>query len=393
MTTQTLQTDRDRLQARLPDMVALLKTLVNMDSGSLDVEGVNAVGRVLSERLSAAGFVVRERALPVAERGTMLIAEKQGAGKGKLLILGHLDTVWPKGTVADWPFQLLDGGLATGPGVGDMKAGLVMALHVLELLAQQNFNDFALIKWVLVPDEELGSAGSRPLIEEEARDMDTVLVLEPGRPGGGVVTARGALGVYFIRAKGCSAHCGNDYRKGASAVRELAIKVAPLDGLSDPDAGAVVNVGVFHGGTAKQVIPGEAFLNIDLRARTQVKAECLHQAIFDIAGDRVDPRVEVTVEGGLTRPAYPGAAPNQALMRAMQAMAQELSIPVFEAPLANGGSDGNFTAVMGLPTLDGLGPVSHNICSRAETMEIQSLVDRGALFCGLIKQLPNLINR
>ena len=390
---QTLQTDRDRLQARLPDMIDLLKTLVNIDSGSLDVEGVNAVGRVLAERLSGLGFAMRSRTLPVAERGTMLIAEKQGAGKVKLLILGHLDTVWPRGTVSEWPFQLLEKGLATGPGVGDMKGGLVMALHVLDLLAQQNFNELALIKWVLVPDEELGSVGSRPLIEEEALGMDAVLVLEPGRTGGGMVTARGALGVYFMRAKGCTAHCAIHYSKGASAVRELAVKVAPLDHLSDPDAGNIVNVGVFRGGTAKQVIPGEAFLNIDLRARTQDQAECLHRAILNIAQERIDPRVDVTVEGGLTRPAYPGAQQNQGLMRAMQAMAQELSITIFEVPPVSGGSDGNFTAVMGLPTLDGLGPVSHDICSRDETMEVQSLVDRGALFCGLIKQLPNLITQ
>ena len=388
---QTLQKDRDSLQARLPDMIDLLKTLVNIDSGSLDIEGINAVGRVLAERLGRTGFAMRSRALPVAERGTMLIAEKQAAGKGKLLILGHLDTVWPRGTVSEWPFQLLDGGLATGPGVGDMKGGLVMALHVLDLLAEQNFNGLALIKWVLVPDEELGSVGSRLLIEEEAQGMDAVLVLEPGRAGGGMVTARGALGVYFMRAKGCTAHCAIHYSKGASAVRELAVKVAPLDNLSDPNAGNIVNVGVFRGGTAKQVIPGDAFLNIDLRARTQEQAECLHRAILNIAQERIDPRVDVTVEGGLTRPAYPGAAQNQGLMRAMQAMAQELSITVFEVPLVSGGSDGNFTALMGLPTLDALGPVSHDVCSRDETMEVQSLVDRGALLCGLIKQLPDLI--
>lgn len=390
---QTLQIDRDCLQERLPDMIDLLKTLVNIDSGSLDVEGVNAVGSLLAERLTHAGFAMRSRALPEAERGTMLIAEKQDAGKGKLLILGHLDTVWPKGTVSEWPFQVLENGMATGPGVGDMKGGLVMALNVLELLAQQNFNALALIKWVLVPDEELGSVGSRPLIEEEAKGMDVVLVLEPGRAGGGMVTARGALGVYFIRAKGCSAHCANNYSKGASAVRELAVKVAPLDNLSDPDSGNIVNVGVFRGGSAKQVIPGDAFLNIDLRARTQDQAECLHRAIFNIAQERIDPRVDVTVEGGLTRPAYPGVEKNQTLMRAMQAMAEELAIPVFEAPLVSGGSDGNFTAVMGLPTLDGLGPVSHDICSRNETMEIKSLVERGALLCGLIKQLPSLIKQ
>lgn len=379
---------RTALDAQLPQMLALLEQLVNIDSGSYMVEGVNAVGAVLAQRLAQQGFSIRRRA--VEQRGDMVVAERLDGGRGRLVILGHLDTVWPEGTVKDWSFRMQANGLATGPGVGDMKGGLVMALHALQVLGEQSDQALASIKVVLVPDEELGSVGSRLLIEEEAMGADVVLVLEPGRAGGGIVTARGALGAYFIHAKGCSAHCASNYHKGASALRELARKVAPLDALSQPDDGMVINVGVLQGGTARQVVPGEAHMAIDLRARTQTQADALQAEIARIAAERHDERVEVALSGQLTRPAF-SSEHNRDLMQAAQTLADALSIRVFEFPPVAGGSDGNFTAAMGIPTLDGLGPVCHDICSRQETIEVQSLVDRAALMCGLIERIPSLV--
>lgn len=369
-------------------MLELLEQLVNIDSGSYDVDGVNAVGAIVADRLASQGFTVRRR--EVSGRGDLLVGERIGTGHGRLLILGHLDTVWPAGTVAAWPFEMLDDGLATGPGVGDMKGGLVMAIHALEVLGQHSGDALESIKFVLVPDEELGSVGSRALIEEEAQGADVVLVLEPGRAGGGIVTARGALGAYFLHATGCSAHCASNYHKGASALRELARKVVPLDSLSRPDEGMVVNVGLLQGGSARQVVPGEAHMAIDLRARTQGQADALQAEIRRIAGEQHDKQVHVQFSGQLTRPAFTSEL-NRDLMQAAQALADALSVTVFEVPPVGGGSDGNFTAAMGIPTLDGLGPVCHDICSRQETIEVQSLVDRGALFCGLIERIPSLL--
>lgn len=370
-------------------MLALLERIVNIDSGSYDAEGVNAVAAVFAQRLAEQGFALRRR--NVDGRGDMLIAERRDGGTGRLLILGHLDTVWPKGTAKEWPFEMIGEEIATGPGVGDMKGGLVMALHALRTLTELGGTPLESVKWVFVPDEELGSVGSRSLIEEEAADADVVLVLEPGRAGGGIVTARGALGAYFLHATGCSAHCASNYHKGVSALRELALKVAPLDGLSQPEAGMVVNVGVLQGGSARQVVPGEAHMAIDLRARTQTQAEQLQAAIERIARDRKDERVRVVLSGQLTRPAFSSDL-NRELMQAAQTVADALSVKVFEFPPTGGGSDGNFTAAMGIPTLDGLGPVCHDICSRQETIEVQSLVDRGALLCGLIERIPSLLN-
>lgn len=383
-----LHEDKTWLQARLPEMLALLQRLVDTDSGSYGVEGVNTVGQALAEQLVQQGFELRRR--PVEGRGDLLVGTRHYGGRGHVVILGHLDTVWPEGTARDWPFALLDGGLATGPGVGDMKGGLVMALHALAALHARGFDGLASLRFILVPDEELGSVGSRALIEEEAAGADVVLVLEPGRAGGGIVTARGALGAYFMHATGCSAHCASNYRKGASALRELALKVAPLDQLSRPDEGMVVNVGVLQGGTARQVVPGEAHMAIDLRARTQDQAERLQAEIRRIAQLRHDERVNVALTGQLTRPAFT-ADNNRDLMQAARTLADALSVNVFEVPPVGGGSDGNFTAAMGIPTLDGLGPVCHDICSRQETIEVQSLVDRGALLCGLIERIPSLL--
>lgn len=367
-------------------MLELIERLVNLESGSRDTAGVNAVCDVLGAELGQLGFDVERR--PMAECGDQLVGLKRLGGQGRLLILGHADTVWPEGTTREWPFSMRDG-RATGPGVGDMKGGLVMALFALRELFDAGFDDLESIRFFVVPDEELGSIHSRPQIEAAAMQSDWTLVLEPGRPGGGVVTARGALGAFSLHAHGQDAHCAVNYRKGASAVRELAQKVAPLEALSDPDAGSVINVGVFKGGVAKQIIPGEAHMDIDLRARTDANALVLNDAIRRIAADARDPRVKVELTGKLTRPAFT-AERNRALCALAKSVAKELDLGIFEVEPTGGGSDGNFAAALGVPTLDGLGPVTEDICTPTETIDIASLADRGALFCGIVQRLATM---
>ena len=372
-----------RLQQTLPQMLALIERLVNIDSGSYDREGVNRVCAILAEELERTGFAITRHVMP--ECADQCIAIKHLGGQGRLLILGHADTVWPAGTATEWPFSMRDG-YATGPGVGDMKGGLVMAIFALRELLATGFDQLESIMFFIVPDEELGSIYSRSRIEEAARQADWTLVLEPGRPGGGIVTARGAVGAFFMHAHGQSAHCAVNYRKGASAVRELARKVPLLDELSDPDRNTVINVGVFHGGAARQVVAPEARIDIDLRARTAEQAELLVKKINDIAGAITDPRVRVEVSGRMTRPAFT-IANNRELYAIAAAIALELGISLFEVEPTAGGSDGNFSAAIGVPTLDGLGPVTTDICSRQEMINVASLVERGALFAGIIQQL------
>jgi glutamate carboxypeptidase len=370
------------LEEKLPQMLRLVETLVNIDSGSYCKSGVDEVSGILANQLANLGFVIERR--PLAERGDQVVATKRLGGRGRLLILGHADTVWPEGTARTWPFSR-NGERATGPGVGDMKGGLVMALFALRQLFEQGFDDLGTIRFFIVPDEELGSVSSRQQIEEAASDADWTLVLEPGRPGGGVVTARGAVGALFMRAHGCTAHCAVNYHKGASAVRELSCKVPELEQLSDPDKGIVVNVGVFHGGAARQVVPDTAEIHIDLRAPTQDAAERLLGEIQRIGNFGRDSRVEVKLSGQLTRPAF-AREKGERLYRLATGIAGEIGIGIHELSTA-GGSDGNFSAALGVPTLDGLGPVCHDVCARGESIEIPSLITRGALFAGIIERL------
>jgi glutamate carboxypeptidase len=371
------------LHHKLPQILTLLERLVNIDSGSYYKAGVNQVGAVLTEELARTGFTVTRHAMQqCADQVDALLRLN---GKGRLLILGHMDTVWPEGTVRDWRFAQ-DGGTATGPGVGDMKGGLVMAIFALRELLATGFDALESIRFFLVPEEEIGSIHSRPAIEAAARDADWALVLEPARPGGGLVTARGAVGAFFMHAHGASAHCATNYRNGASAVSELARKVPLLDALSDPEAGAVVNVGVFRGGAARQVVPGEARMDIDVRARTAAQAEDLLAQINRIAGHAENQRVRTELTGQMTRPPF-SAERNRALYASAKAIADELGIPAFEVPPTSGGSDANFAAAMNVPTLDGLGPVCTDICSRQEAIEVASLADRGALFAAIIARL------
>jgi glutamate carboxypeptidase len=373
---------RGGLEAKLPRMLRLLEKLVNIDSGSYFKSGVDEVGNVMAVELAELGFSIERR--PLANRGDQVIATKKLGGRGRLLILGHADTVWPEGTVKDWSFSR-NHDRATGPGVGDMKGGLVMALFALKQLFADDFDRLGQIRFFLVPDEELGSVGSRIQIEEAARDADWTLVLEPGRPGGAVVTARGAVGALFMHAYGQTAHCAVNYHKGASAVRELCLKVPVLERLAEPEKGLVVNVGVFRGGNARQVVPGTAEIHIDLRAPTQDDAQRLLSEIQRICADGRDSRVEVKLSGQLTRPAF-SRDKSEPLYRIATEIAGQLKIALPELSTA-GGSDGNFAAALGIPTLDGLGPVCHDVCARGESIEISSLVTRGALFGSIIDRL------
>lgn len=374
---------RDALVPQLPDMLAATRSLVEIDSGSGFKSGVDRVGLHFGTMLRGLGFSVET--VPQSDSGDFVCAEIRLGGTGGLLIAGHLDTVWPEGTASTWRFSH-DDEFATGPGVGDMKSALVMAFFAARRLLASGFNSLGFIRFLLVPDEEVGSVRSRSLIEERARDCDWALVLEPARPGGGVVTARGTVGAFVLTATGITAHCAHNYKDGASAVRELAQKVVELESLSRPDLKEIVNVGIFDGGTARQVVPGCASMHIDLRAPRMQQATKLVSDIERIAGRARDDRVVTTLSGGITRPGY-GREQNRELFAIAETIASELGIPFFEAPPTSGGSDANIIAALGIPTLDGIGPTCWDMCSARERIEVRSLIDRAALFCGVVECL------
>ncbi len=357
---------------------------MSIDSGSYNAAGVDHVGGALEAHWRAIGF--SSERLPLPGFGDRRIFRKTLGGHGRVLILGHLDTVWPAGTVAGWPYRE-DAGLAHGPGVGDMKGGLVMACEAVRALLETGFDGIGEIRHILVPDEELGSAASRAWIEAEASMADIVLVLEPARASGAVVVGRGAVGAIIVRATGISAHTVN-LSEGASALRALADMVAPLEMLTDLGRGDIVNVGVLKGGDARQVVPPSAEMHIDLRARTGAAAETLLSRVMEILRAPRDPRVTVEIGGGITRPAFPRSA-STALYASASRAAAALGID-YPAVESGGGSDGSFAAALGRPTLDGLGPVCFDSCSRRERIDIDSLFDRAAILAALIADIPNL---
>lgn len=378
-----------QFRSRLESMISDIAELVGIESGSYDVEGVSRVSHWIGDRLEAQGFDTFYEAVP--DRGDRLCAIRKGAGRGKVMILGHADTVWPRGTLDGWPFEI-QGPLATGPGVGDMRGGLVLALHAIEAATQAGKAGFEEIKFVLVSDEELGSPLSRGWIEDHARRSDWVLTLEPGRPQGGYFTSRGAVGAFYVEATGKTAHAAANYLKGASAVRPLAVLVPQLEALTDLDAGTIVNVGIFQGGDARQVVPGFAKLHVDMRARTPAAADALLAQVEALVATVATPQVPVVLKGGWTRPAWAKSPETQRLFDIVVAAAAEVETPCFELTNVAGGSDASFCGALGVPTIDGLGPICNDICSRDETIVVGSLVGRGAVFATLLAQLSNSNN-
>ncbi|MBJ6135570.1 M20 family metallopeptidase [Ochrobactrum sp. Q0168] len=375
---------RDVFADRLDAMVADIAELVGIEAGSYDVEGVTRTSRWIGERLQAQGFELHYEEVP--ERGNRLLAVRKGQGKGRLMILGHADTVWPRGTLKNWPFEI-KGELATGPGVGDMRGGLVLAINAIDVASKAGLAEFEEIKFLVVSDEELGSPLSRGWIEGHAKTSDWVLTLEPGRPGGGYFTSRGAVGAFFIEATGQTAHAAANYLKGASAVRPLAILVPQIEALTDLENGVIVNVGVFQGGDARQVIPGHAKLHVDMRARTPEAAEKLQGQVEQLIAEVSTDRVSVVLKGGWTRPAWAKTPETQALYGIVAEASEEIGAPCFELTNVSGGSDASFCGALGVPTIDGLGPICNDICSRDETIVVDSLVARGAVFSTLIATL------
>ncbi len=372
------------LSQREGRMVELLRELVEIESGSSDKAGVDRAGAVMERELRRAGMKVERRAQ--ASFGDQLAARASWGGEGRGLILGHLDTVWPTGTLAGWPFSLGSDGFARGPGVGDMKGGLVVALAALEAVQASGLCRLASLSFLLVPDEELGPPYSRGWIQEEARGTDWAFVMEPGRENGGVVTSRSVVGKFVVRAEGRSAHCGVDYERGASAVRELALKVPMLESLTRLEEGVIVNVGVFRGGEARQVIPEAAEMLVDFRAPDRQEAERLMARIQSLATAAQNPAVRLSAEGAQTRPAFPRSAGTLHLYELAAGIAAELGMSLPEVH-TRGGSDGSLVASLGVATLDGMGPVALEDCSLRERVAVGTLVPRALLLANLILAL------
>jgi glutamate carboxypeptidase len=370
------------VRAREPEMLALLEFLVNMDSGSYYKEGIDACGRILANELKSLGFetsIVTE-----SECGSHVRGDRVGTGTRRLFLSAHLDTVFPEGTAAANPFRV-EGAYAYGPGVGDIKGGIVQMLYALKVL-QDREHDTPPISVFLTGDEEIGSVRGRPYIEEIARRSSWVLVMEPSSRPGSVAVRRWGLGSFYLTIHGKPAHVLKPDSDGINACRELALKILALEALSDPVAGVKVSVNLVRGGRSRQVTAAEARADIDVRVRDAARMEAVEAAVRKVAGTPILPGIRIDLEGKLTRPPLEPNAGTEHLLQVARTVAGEIDTdldPIEEY----GGSDGCFTSALGIATLDGLGPLTYDMCGDNERIEVESLAPRTALLAGIVSKL------
>jgi glutamate carboxypeptidase len=373
-----------QLLPKQQEMLAFIERLVNIDSGSYCKQGIDACGRIVAQELESLGF--RTSIIPETERGDHVRAERPGKGKKTLFLSAHLDTVFPQGTAAKSPFRT-EGGLAYGPGVGDMKGGIVQMLYALKVLRDLDLSTPP-IAIFLTGDEEIGSIQGRPHIEAIGRHASWVLVMEPSSKPGAVGIRRWGLGSFTLTIHGRAAHVLEPHSYGVNSCRELALKILALESLSDPVRGVKVSVNVVRGGRSRQVSAAEAVAEIDVRFRDSGHMEEVEAMVQEVAGTPILPGIRIELAGKLTRPPLEPNPNTEFLLNLATEVAREIGIDLH--PIEEyGGSDGCFTAALGVATLDGMGPLTYDMCGDAERIEIASLVPRTALIAGIISRLTD----
>ena len=363
-----------------PALLDLLKKFVRIESPSDDKAAVDACvalaasharnlgGRVKLHRQRGFGDLLEARFGPKSKSGAA----------GRTLLLGHLDTVWPLGTLKTMPCRLSDGRL-WGPGSLDMKAGAAMAFTAIEMLAEAGMLQREIVL-LLTSDEEVGSPVSRPVIERLAKECSAVFVLEPAQ-GLAYKTARKGTGHWRIDVTGVAAHAGVDFEKGASAILELAHVIETVSGWTDLKRGITVNAGVVGGGTKSNVIAAQAWAEVDLRIARKADGPRMQRKFAALKP--LDKRCTLTVHGGINRPPMEHTRGTVQLFRQARTLATELGFALEEA-LSGGASDGNFTSALGIPTLDGMGAVGEGAHASHESIVAEHLAPRTALLTGML---------
>jgi glutamate carboxypeptidase len=369
------------LNEQRPAMLEVLERMVRIESPSFDRDSVNRCAEyVAGVAEEQGGGVKRHRS---AEYGDHLQIDF-GPSKGKrLLLLGHLDTVWDIGTLERMPYRIANGRV-WGPGVLDMKCGVTMMLFALRALEATGHSLRRPVTLLLNSDEEVGSETSRPVTEKLAKTAEAVLVLEPGTGlTGKLKTARKGVGDYEIRVRGKASHAGVDFTNGVSATLELARQIPRIAGFTRLVRGITVNVGVIGGGTRTNVVAEEAWAKVDIRIARRRDEAWLDRQFHSLRP--FDKRTKIEVSGGLNRPPMERKPGIVALFRKAQTLGRELGMELEES-MTGGGSDGNFTAALGVPTLDGLGGVGEGAHASNESILLAPLVPRTALLAKLMSR-------
>ena len=366
-------------------VIATIREFVECESPSDDPASVNRFVDLFAETVKDIARVKTYSGGKV--RGKHIRCEflLPGSKKsGQILALGHSDTVWPLGTLRTMPFRHAKGRL-WGPGVFDMKAGLVFFIFAMRALRDQGVPVGRKVVLQVNSDEEVGSASSRALTEEAARASAAVLVLEPSQGlDGKLKTARKGVGDYTVTVHGRAAHAGLDFLNGASAIVEMGRQIGRIAGFTRLDRGITVSPGVIRGGTRSNVIPDECWVEVDVRVPRSADARYLDRQFGSLKP--FDKRCTISVTGGVNRPPLERTAGVRALFRKAKALAAELGVDLEESS-AGGGSDGNFTAALGVPTLDGIGAVGEGAHAVNESILIDRIPDRIALLSKLVAAL------
>ncbi len=373
----------DYFNQRCDQIVSTVRELVEIESPSDNKAAVDALSDVIAAKFAALGASVK---IHTAQNfGNHLQADFAGSSGGKpVLLLGHYDTVYPLGTLAKMPCQII-GDKLTGPGVLDMKSGIAMMLHTIAALQDWHGQLPRPLTVLLVSDEEVGSESSRRVTESLARKSAAVLVLEPSYGlKGAVKTARKGVGDYQIRVIGKAAHAGLDFQKGVNAIEELARQIDKISRFTDLKKGLTLSAGLISGGTRVNVMPAEATATIDVRVARMKDAALIEKKMRSLRPVNRKCRVEVT--GGVNRPPLERTAGVAGLYAKAKAIAYDLGWKLAEAAVG-GGSDGNFTGALGIATLDGLGGVGDGAHATHEHILIPELPRRTALLTGLIEDL------
>jgi glutamate carboxypeptidase len=371
---------------RRDEIVSTIRELVEIESPSDNKGAADHIAEFIAGRFSKLGGEIR---LHRAQHfGNHLQVNFGGKSARPVLLLGHYDTVYPLGTLASMPCRVA-GNKLTGPGVLDMKSGIALMLHAIAALQDAQTEDRdALprpVTVLLVSDEEVGSESSRKITEALAKRAVAVLVLEPSYgPQGAVKTARKGVGDYQVKVTGKASHAGLDFQKGVNAIRELARQIEKISGFTDLKKGLTVNVGIVNGGSRTNVVPADAAAQIDVRI-----ARLKDAAGIDTKMRRLRPfnrKCKIEITGGINRPPMERTAGVAGLYAQARDIARELEWKLGEAAVG-GGSDGNFTAGLGIPTLDGLGGAGDGAHARHEHVLISELPRRAALLAAMIEQV------
>ena len=378
---------QDRLayfNERRDQIVSTIRELVEIESPSDNKAAVDRLSEAVAQKFSQLGGEVRLH--PAKNFGNHLQVNFAGQSAKPVLLLGHYDTVYPLGTLATMPCRAVDNRL-TGPGVLDMKSGIALMLYALEALQAWHGGLPRPVTVLLVSDEEVGSDSSRAITESLAKKAAAVLVLEPSYGlEGAVKTARKGVGGYLVKVTGKASHAGLDFQKGVNAILELARQIEKISSFTDLKKGLTVNVGIVSGGSRTNVVPAEASAQVDVRIARTKDAAGIDKKMRSLRP--FNRRCKIEISGGINRPPMERTAGVAALYDQAKAIARELGWKLGEAAVG-GGSDGNFTSGLGIPTLDGLGGVGDGAHAPHEHILISEVPWRAALIAGLIEGISS----